>query len=159
LPTSLKLPKKASTERKGTAHNSPPEAVEYDSPLASTETAGAAVNNTTRKKTYRSGETAEDHTKPEATPKISQTPNNPDTELHQYNMYRYVMETQWKKTKQIPIEARFTKLRNYRKQRTQNSPASPLRLGGGSPCKKKGKNPTAQNLLHSTAQIRSGFHF
>ena len=77
----------ASTARKGIAHNSPPVAVEYDSPLAATETAGAAVNNTTRKKTNRSGEAAKDHMKPEAPLKTSQTPNNPDTELHQYHMH------------------------------------------------------------------------
>jgi hypothetical protein len=146
----------ASAASKGIAHNSPPVAVEYDSPLAATETAGAAVNNTTRKKTDRSGEAPKDHMKPEAPLTISQTPNNPDTELHSYHMHRQVLETQRKKTKQIPTEARFTKIRNYRKQRTQYSTASPLRLGGGSPCNKKRKKSDCLEpaFLHGTDPIR-----
>jgi len=54
-------------------------------------------------------------------------------------MRRHVMETQWQQKEQIPTEVRITKIRNYGEQRIQYSTASPLRLGGGSPCKIKRK--------------------
>ena len=53
------------------------------------------------------------------------------------------METHWQQKEQTPTKARITKIRNYRKQRIQYSTTSPIRLGGGSPYNKKGKNPTA----------------
>ena len=68
-------------------------AVKYDSPPAATETAGAAVKNTTIKKIDRSGEADKEHTKTEVPLKSSHTPNNPDTEFNQYHMNRHVMET------------------------------------------------------------------